>query len=554
MTAVAAQPAAAHLPVASARGWACLVLLWLFLFSPLVLWRAVQTTHEGTDWLFLFNVVATLLWAGLVQFSTRRPLRMHLALLPLYLTTAVDLFLLHVFRARLSSSYFATLFTDYDDTGEFFLTYGHQMLLVGLIALAVCATGFWGVRQLSTRPRPRLALLCGLGLLLVYGFAVLRDHRHGNSYVQAGLDLLAHEFSAPVGAVAQAALAADLLVVNRQYRAERAHFTFHANQSTRSGRQVFVLVIGESSRLQNWELFGYRRPTTPLLRTEHGVIGLSHVLTTAPMTFVAVPSLVSLSPITHWSQILGHKSIVTAFNEAGFDTYWISAQQVDTFGGSIPEIAAEAHSRRYYDQGFDQQLLGDLKRILAAAAGDARILIVLHTKGSHFEYSRRYPVQFAHFVTENATRKQQLVDAYDNSVLYTDFILHEVIAALKAVDGVTAMMYASDHGENLLDDERQLLGHGLGNEYDLHPPAVLWLSERYRSANALKAAQLQAHAAAPISLSNLSHSLLGMAGIRADGLNETLDLSSEQFAPQPRYYQLGGALYKDRATTESAAR
>lgn len=88
---------------------------------------------------------------------------------------------------------------------------------------------------------------------------------------------------------------------------------------------------------------------------------------------------------------------------------------------------------------------------------------MLHTKGSHFEYARRYPPEFARFGSSGGSRQQNVVDEYDNTVLYTDWLLSELIATLTQRGGASAVFFASDHGENLLDDERQLLGHGIGN-------------------------------------------------------------------------------------------
>ena len=150
------------------------------------------------------------------------------------------------------------------------------------------------------------------------------------------------------------------------------------------GKEIYVLVIGESSRPQNWSLFGYPRDTTPRLRQTPGVVPLSDMLTTAPHTAVAVPSMVSLEPIERWSSIVAEKSIVQAFNEVGFKTYWLSAQAADSWAGLIPQIAAEATRRRYFDSGYDGAMLPELRAILADATADEKVFIVLHTKGSHF--------------------------------------------------------------------------------------------------------------------------------------------------------------------------
>ncbi len=161
-----------------------------------------------------------------------------------------------------------------------------------------------------------------------------------------------------------------------------------------------------------------------------GLVPLPHMLTTAPHTAVAVPSMVSLQPIERWSAVLAQKSIVEAFNEVGFKTYWLSAQAADSWAGLIPQIAAEATRRRYFDSGYDGALLDEFRSILAHANADEKLFIVLHTKGSHFEYARRYPPGFSRFETSPPTRRQLLVDEYDNSIVYTDWFLSTAIAQL----------------------------------------------------------------------------------------------------------------------------
>ena len=88
------------------------------------------------------------------------------------------------------------------------------------------------------------------------------------------------------------------------------------------------------------------------------------------------------------------------------------------------------------------------------------LFIVFHTYGSHFNYKERYPEEFAKFQPANATEveyknKDQLINAYDNSVLYTDYFLHSLIGILKNSGADATMIYSPDHGEDLLDDSRE---------------------------------------------------------------------------------------------------
>ena len=92
------------------------------------------------------------------------------------------------------------------------------------------------------------------------------------------------------------------------------------------------------------------------------------------------------------------------------------------------------------------------------------LFFVLHTYGSHFNYFERYPREFAHFTPDEATEvevknRQQLINAYDNSIRYTDYFLHHLIQILDSTNHTTALYYSPDHGEDLLDDDRKRFLH-----------------------------------------------------------------------------------------------
>ena len=239
------------------------------------------------------------------------------------------------------------------------------------------------------------------------------------------------------------------------------------------------------------------------------------------------------------------KSVVSAFNEAGFKTYWLSTQDVDEWSGIIPQTAAEAGTVRYFSQSFDGTLLNEVREIIAREPVGSKLLIMLHINGSHFEYQRRYPPAFSHFVTPDGTRRNKIVDAYDNSVLYTDWFLSELITLLTARNTHTALLYASDHGENLLDDDRQLLGHTRGTEYDLSTSSFIWLSDEVRKRHPIWLSNLAQNSAMPLSLSNLSHSMLELADIQAPAVDLQMSVFSSTFASRPRSYMMGGELRRE---------
>ena len=529
------------------RQWLAVFAANAFLISPLLFHVWGKAGAQTFDALFAFNLATSLLWLVLVNALARRPLFLHLLLAPLYVTTAIDLFLIGTFGARLSTGYVTIAMTDYGDTGELMAAYSRPVLITAVVLLVVYLSCLFGMRELRKPRSTRWAVTAAALLVSMYAASSGYNVASGQGVERALLDVVGKEQSSPVGALFQGSLALQMRIQAAEFRRVRKTHSFGATKATSPESEIYVWVIGESSRPQNWSLFGYARDTTPRLRAMPGVVPLPDMLTTAPHTSFAVPSMLSLRPITDWPSIVAEKSVIEAFNETGFKTYWLSAQAADSWAGLIPQVALEASRRRYFDSGYDGALIGEVRDILVKARPGEKLLIVLHTKGSHFQYARRYPPEFARFGTTGPTPRDKLVSEYDNTILYTDWFLSEIIAALEQRKARSALLYASDHGENLLDDDRQLLGHALGTRYDLPTAALLWLSDELVRSQPGKSQALRAHASARLSLSNLPHSMLDLAGIETTELDRRQSIFSPSFLPMPRSYIVRGDLRSEAA-------
>ena len=182
--------------------------------------------------------------------------------------------------------------------------------------------------------------------------------------------------------------------------------------------------------------------------------------------------------------------------------------------------------------------------------GKQRQLIVIHTLGSHFRYNARYPESFCRFTPslhENTgydvvspSNKEVLVNSYDNSICYTDYVLNEIIRKVDDQKAVSAVVYLSDHAENLYDDTRNLAVHGNTEPsiYELHIPLFIWTSTAYRTVRPEKAEAIENHKEKKVSTSNLFHSFLDIAGIRYDGNNKEQSFASPEFREDSVWYIL----------------
>jgi glucan phosphoethanolaminetransferase (alkaline phosphatase superfamily) len=330
--------------------------------------------------------------------------------------------------------------------------------------------------------------------------------------------------------------------------AELNTFRFHATaQTTISQRQVYVLVIGESSRRNHWQLFGYERPTNPELTKVQNLVPIPDMVASWPETMMAVPLLLTRKPITHKSLAWNEASILRAMEEAGYDTWWISNQlAIGQYDSPVSTYALEAQHLIYVNHAtwdvsnnFDSNLLAPLREALAKSP-KKNLFIVLHMMGSHLPYDLRYPLAYQKFTpTISDTHSSvpqgfRFKNSYDNTILYTDHVLAQIIDVLNHSDAVSALWFESDHGETLPTPTCSMSGHGTGTRYDFMVPAMFWYSNAYAAQFPERVAQLRENANKRVLSASTFESLTDMAGIDFPGHDESWSLFSSQWSYHPR--------------------
>ena len=131
-----------------------------------------------------------------------------------------------------------------------------------------------------------------------------------------------------------------------------------------------------------------------------------------------------------------------------------------------------------------------------------------------------------------------MINAYDNSIRYTDAVLGKLIGLLTECKESAALLYTSDHGEDIFDDERDLFLHAspVPSYYQLHVPLVIWTSETYRQVHAQRLESMTSHTDLPTSSNCVFHTLLGLGGVETAYRNDSLSLVSPHFSVGKRYY------------------
>ena len=348
----------------------------------------------------------------------------------------------------------------------------------------------------------------------------------------------------PVNVVSNIVTALQRTYNSANYHKTSAPFTYNAVDTHAAGDdEIYVLVIGETSRADNWELFGYERPTNPLLSKRDNLIAFPRAVSQSNTTHKCVPMMLTHTTPLSFDSIMYRKSIISAFNEAGYNTAVYSNQAKNH---SYTQYFSEEADEVKYLEGadhYDMNLVSLLRDNLAAGKGKKHF-IILHTYGSHFNYNERYPQSMSYFKPDDASQanvrhRQHLLNAYDNTIRYTDNVLNDIISVLDETDAKAVMIYTSDHGEDIFDDERERFLHAspVPTYYQLHVPMLVWTSEEYDASYPQVRDVLNENKGKYVAPSQaVFHTLLQMSGVATPYLDTNQSVASPVYAsPKPLY-------------------
>ena len=304
-------------------------------------------------------------------------------------------------------------------------------------------------------------------------------------------------------------------------------------------KNLTILVLGETSRAQNFSLGGYERETNPRLKQDD-VIYFANTTSCGTATAVSVPCMFSNMPRAHYDEELAHhqEGVLDILQRAGIRVLWN-----DNDGGCKGACDRVPHQNvtdlnltgQCIDgECYDEVLFHNLESYIDNLQQDG--IIVLHTIGSHGPtYYNRYPAEFKKFTPTCDTNEiqsctqQQLTNTYDNTILYIDYIVDKAIKLLQSKQDkfTTSLVYLSDHGESL--GENGVYLHGLpwsiAPETQKHVPMLLWLSEDYQQRYGVSSQCLQQRAKTdPYSQDNLFSTLLGLLGVDTREYQATDDI------------------------------
>ncbi|WP_039055153.1 phosphoethanolamine transferase EptA [Enterobacter sp. Bisph1] len=293
-------------------------------------------------------------------------------------------------------------------------------------------------------------------------------------------------------------------------------------------KNLTILVVGETSRAENFSLGGYARETNPLLQQDN-VIYYPNTASCGTATAISLPCMFSGMPRAHYDdQLAEHQEgLLDIIQRAGIKVLWN-----ENDGGCkgacdrVPhQDMTQLNLHDYCIEGEcqDEILFRDLASYIDSLPGDG--LIVLHTIGSHGPtYYNRYPARLRKFTPTCDTNEiqtcsqQQLINTYDNTILYVDYIVDKAIKLLESKQDkfTTSLVYLSDHGESLGENGVYLHGlpYSIAPETQKHVPLLIWLSQDYQTRYGVSGECLQKNARdKAVSQDNLFPTMLGILGV-----------------------------------------
>ena len=308
----------------------------------------------------------------------------------------------------------------------------------------------------------------------------------------------------------------------------------------KKNKSILVIVVGETARADHFSLNGYEKPTNPNLKKQP-LINFSQVNSCGTSTAVSLPCMFSHMDRDNFSKNTAKNSenLLDFLSNTGFSVQWRDnntgckgiCNRVDSLD------LTQEKNKLYCQTGecFDEILLTNITDQINKNPNNQ--VIVLHQKGSHGPaYYLRYPQKFNQFSPICETNKLQdctqkeVENTYDNTILYTDFVVNKLIEKLKTLpdDYNTAMLYISDHGESLGENNIYLHGtpYFMAPDAQTHIPFFMWFSTSFMQQFNLNQSCLTSKKNTNLSHANLFHSVLGLLGISSQYYDAEKDIFS----------------------------
>ncbi len=510
---------------------------YLLFFYPSIVSLALNKAHK-IDWYlsdFLENIFFTIIMLAIgILINNRFYKKLYLIVLYLLLSAIafIETSYYYLYKSVISSStIFIFLETNSNEAFEYLANYAQNLQILILLIIVpaflvipiIIAININQIFKLSFRNIAILISFFGILLFLMQTLSIIKfnlPYTVVKSYIQYNNETKIY----------------DKLVHNKKGG------SFNNVKHKDSGKMIYVLVIGESNARTHMSLYGYYRLTNPLLtEIKKELLIYEDVISPHANTILSLQKALTLGNYEYPDKRFAG-SVFQLLNKAGFTTYWISNQQpIGIHETGITKLSKSC-SKRFFvntrsnrmESTFDEKVLKVLKKVLNESVDKKFIFIQL--LGSHVDYKNRYPENFNRFnnIPQSKFKNNmvyQTINEYDNSILYTDYILRQIIETVRSKQNKSYVLYLSDHGEDVFETSiKAFHAEGIKSKYMYDIPFILWRSKIFTQSNSL----IKIDTKRKYMTDDLIYSIADLSSVSFDEFNEKKSIFNKNFKPEKR--------------------
>ena len=497
--------------------FSCIVSLGTLLLYNIPFFNyAIENTNENTGGkiflmvsLVVLMLVVNFMMTCLVMFCMRLVGRILLAILSIINATAV--YFIFTYSVIIDEITIGNVFnTKYSEASGFF----SWSLWLFIIVFGVLPALYCLLQPVAFGKAKKMGVCCGSSLAIILAIALVNINQ----------TLWISQHDTELGGLLQpwSYLVNTVRVTSIKQHKQSEEIKLPDGKITDNEKTVVVLVIGESARKANFQLYGYQRDTNPLLSKQEG-LKVFQATSCATYTTAGVKAILEPKNSDDLYELLPNYAFRTGVDVSWRTSNWgeppIHIDEYLTYN----ELCDMYHEK--YTGIIDAVLFKGLRQRIESSQKD-KVLIVLHTSTSHGpKYADKYPKEFevykpvARNVEEGEKNVSMLVNAYDNTIRYTDFLLDSLINTLHAMeDWNSAMIFISDHGESL--GENKMFMHGipmkLAPKVQYEIPFLVWTSDNFRDYKSDLPEVLEQH--------YVFHSVLNLLSIESPAYDKDYDI------------------------------
>ena len=500
--------------------WWCII--------PCLLWYA-QNEAISIGWIVSSLLYTAPLCLLLILVPSRKLYYILSAFILVF--TIMELTMVVKYNSFMSAGNILAVFTTTAKEGGDFLKNSMTVLPYALITILMWAVGVYARRNYVYKRNVFVWIMFFITIIICVLFIIIRAPKTKQTrafYIHQ--NILGRP---PYNFFYQLYNISNQMFIKRSIR-ESEKMSYGSVREKYDGKEIYVLVIGESCRYSNMQLAGYNRKTNPLLSTIENITLYSNYYSTATLTMYSVPQILTRATPSNYDINYKEKAIFQPFKECGFKTYTICCHNLLTY-------------ERYLSDGCDGLYCVsndiDIPHVIdSLSALNDKTFFVAQMFGSHGSYrnfEKEQDVFHPNPESDNVpwSDYNAMVNAYDNTILYTDSVLFSIIEKINGPNVQSAMIFVSDHGEDFTPGSG---GHG-GNcqprKWEYHVPFIFWHSNLWGGNHAKKKTNMLTHKDMPINADNVFYTVCDMAdiNIKSDYAKPEWSVLCDSFKLHSRY-------------------